>query len=145
MSAMHNPEAETLERKLIEQRQLEGLRRTLGRVRANPAYHARLGGVAPEEIGALEDWRRLPFLTKEALRDAYPYGLACVPREAFRRVHMSSGTTGNPILNPYTAGDIAQWAEVMARCYRAAGVTAQDIIQVTPSFGLFTGGFGFHY
>ncbi|MBI2460522.1 MAG: phenylacetate--CoA ligase [Candidatus Rokubacteria bacterium] len=142
---MHNPEAETLERKLIEQRQLEGLRRTLARVRTNPAYHARLGGVTPEEIGALEDWRRLPFLTKEALRDAYPYGLACVPREAFRRVHMSSGTTGNPILNPYTAGDIAQWAEVMARCYRAAGVTAQDIIQVTPSFGLFTGGFGFHY
>ena len=58
---------------------------------------------------------------------------------------MSSGTTGNPILNPYTRGDIAQWGEVMARCYRAATVTARDIIQITPSFGLFTGGFGFHY
>jgi len=145
MDAMHNPEAETLERKLLVERQLEGLRRTLARVRANSAYRARLGDVAPEEICSLEEWRRLPFLTKEALRDGYPYGLACAPREAFRRVHMSSGTTGNPILNPYTPGDIAQWAEVMARCYRAAGVTAEDIIQVTPSFGLFTGGFGFHY
>jgi len=58
---------------------------------------------------------------------------------------MSSGTTGNPILNPYTAADVAQWGEVMARCYVAAGVTRDDVIQVTPSFGLFTGGFGFHY
>src|SRR3989442_5118181 len=58
---------------------------------------------------------------------------------------MSSGTTGNPMLNPSTAADVAQWGEVMARCYVAAGVTRDDVIQVTPSFGLFTGGFGFHY
>src|SRR4029450_6389755 len=58
---------------------------------------------------------------------------------------MSSGTTGNPILNPYTAADVAQWGEVMARCYTAAGVGRDDVIQITPSFGLFTGGFGFHY
>src|SRR5438876_9847989 len=58
---------------------------------------------------------------------------------------MSSGTTGHPILNPYTANDVAQWGEVMARCYVAAGVTRGDVIQITPSFGLFTGGFGFHY
>jgi phenylacetate-CoA ligase len=58
---------------------------------------------------------------------------------------MSSGTTGNPILNPYTARDVEQWGEVMARCYVAAGVTRDDVIQITPSFGLFTGGFGFHY
>ena len=68
-----------------------------------------------------------------------------VAGEGYRRVHMSSGTTGNPILNPYTAGDIEQWGEVMARCYVAAGVTRADVIQITPSFGLFTGGFGFHY
>jgi phenylacetate-CoA ligase len=60
-------------------------------------------------------------------------------------VHMSSGTTGNPIVNPYTAADVAQWGEVMARCYVAAGVTRDDVIHITPSFGLFTGGFGFHY
>jgi phenylacetate-CoA ligase len=58
---------------------------------------------------------------------------------------MSSGTTGNPILNPYTARDVEQWGEVMARCYAAAGVTREDVVQITPSFGLFTGGFGFHY
>ncbi|PYN11888.1 MAG: phenylacetate--CoA ligase, partial [Candidatus Rokuibacteriota bacterium] len=62
-----------------------------------------------------------------------------------QRIHMSSGTTGNPILNPYTAADVAQWGEVMARCYVAAGVGPSDVIQITPSFGLFTGGFGFHY
>src|SRR5262249_20724371 len=63
----------------------------------------------------------------------------------YRRVHMSSGTTGNPILNPYTWADVEQWGEVMARCYVAAGVGAADVIHITPSFGLFTGGFGFHY
>src|SRR5439155_1755283 len=81
--------------------------------------------------------------TKDELRDAYPYGLAC--GEGYRRVHMSSGTTGNPILNLYTAADVAQWGQMMARCYVAAGVTRDDVIQITPSFGLFTGGFGFHY
>jgi phenylacetate-CoA ligase len=142
---MFDPELETLPREALAERQLEGLRGTLARVRLNPAYHARLGRVEPEAIRSFDDWGRLPFLTKEVLRDAYPYGLACAPRAEFLRVHMSSGTTGNPILNPYTRGDIAQWAEVMARCYRAAGVTARDVIQITPSFGLFTGGFGFHY
>lgn len=142
---MFDPELETLPREALAERQLEGLRGTLARVRLNPAYHARLHRVEPEAIRSFDDWGRLPFLTKEVLRDAYPYGLACAPRAEFLRVHMSSGTTGNPILNPYTRGDIAQWAEVMARCYRAAGVTAGDVIQITPSFGLFTGGFGFHY
>src|SRR5262249_33942481 len=93
----------------------------------------------------LEDWRKLPFLTKDELRDAYPYGLACGRAGGSVRVQMSSGTTGNPILNPYTAADVAQWGEVMARCYTAAGVNRNDVIQITPSFGLFTGGFGFHY
>src|SRR5207247_6881676 len=77
--------------------------------------------------------------------DAYPFALACGREQAYRRVHMSSGTTGNPILNPYTAEDVAQWGEVMARCYVAASVGRSDVIQITASFGLFTGGFGFHY
>ena len=142
---MFQPEIETLSREALVKVQLEGMRRTLARVKANPAYHARLGRVNPHDISSPKDWERLPFLTKEELRDAYPFGLACAPREEFLRLHMSSGTTGNSILNPYTRGDIAQWGEVMARCYRAATVTARDIIQITPSFGLFTGGFGFHY
>src|SRR5439155_1159467 len=91
------------------------------------------------------DWRKLPFLTKEELRDAYPYELACARDAGYHRIQMSSGTTGNPILNPYTASDVAQWGEVMARCYVAAGVGRDDVVQITPSFGLFTGGFGFHY
>ncbi|MFQ5896992.1 MAG: phenylacetate--CoA ligase family protein [Candidatus Methylomirabilia bacterium] len=142
---MFQPEIETLSRERLAERQLQGMRRTLERVRTNPAYHRRLGGVDPGEIRSVKDWERLPFLTKEELRDGYPFGLACAPREQFLRIHMSSGTTGNPILNPYTQADIAQWGEVMARCYRAATVTANDVIQITPSFGLFTGGFGFHY
>jgi len=110
-----------------------------------PAWARRLAGVRPGDVARLEDWRALPFLTKNELRDAYPYGLACARSAGYRRIQMSSGTTGNPILNPYTAGDVAQWGEVMARCYVAAGVGRDDVIQITPSFGLFTGGFGFHY
>ena len=130
-------------RERLERLTLEHMRATLARVSENPAWVKRLEGVRSEDLARVEDWRRLPFLTKEALRDAYPFGLAC-GRE-YRRVQMSSGTTGNPILNPYTAADVEQWGEVMARCYVAAGVTAGDVIQITPSFGLFTGGFGFHY
>ena len=142
---MFQPERETLDREALARLQLERLRATLSRVRTNAAWVQRLGDARAEDLKSLDDWRRLPFLTKEALRDAYPLGLACGAAEGYRRVHMSSGTTGNPILNPYTAADVAQWGEVMARCYAAAGVTRDDVIQITPSFGLFTGGFGFHY
>ena len=142
---MFQPEQETLDRDALARLQLERLRATLARVRSNGAWAARLGDVRPEDVKSLDDWRRLPFLTKAELRDAYPLRLACGGAEGYRRVHMSSGTTGNPILNPYTAGDVEQWGEVMARCYAAAGVTREDVIQITPSFGLFTGGFGFHY
>ena len=123
----------------------ERLRRTLSLAGTNPAYRARLGGVEPPDIRSIEDWWRLPFLTKDELRDAYPFGLTCAGRGNVMRVQMSSGSTGKPILNPYTRADVAQWTEIMARCYAAAGVTSRDVIQITPSFGLFTGGFGFHY
>lgn len=142
---MFQPAVESRSRDQLEPLVLERLRRTLALCRTNPRYAQRLGDTQPEDIRAIADWQRLPFLYKDELRDAYPFGLACCPRESVLRVHMSSGTTGNPILNPYTRGDIAQWGEVMARCYAAAGVTARDVIQITPSFGLFTGGFGFHY
>ena len=142
---MFQPEQETLDRDALARLQLERLRATLARVRSNPAWAARLGDVRPEDLKSLGDWRGLPFLTKAELRDAYPLQLACGGAEGYRRVHMSSGTTGNPILNPYTSGDVEQWGEVMARCYAAAGVTREDVVQITPSFGLFTGGFGFHY
>ena len=140
---MFQPELESLERERLAALQLERARATLARVLRQARWAKRLGGVRAGDIQSLRDWARLPFLTKTELRDAYPFGLAC--GADYRRVHMSSGTTGNPIVNPYTAADVAQWGEVMARCYVAAGVTRYDVIHVTPSFGLFTGGFGFHY
>src|SRR5882724_804278 len=142
---MWQPELEALDRAPLERLVVERMRATLARVLAEPAWARRLPGVRPEDIARIEDWRTLPFLTKEELRDAYPYGLACARTAGYHRIQMSSGTTGNPILNPYTASDVAQWGEVMARCYVAAGVGRTDVIQITPSFGLFTGGFGFHY
>jgi phenylacetate-CoA ligase len=140
-----NAEAETLPRPRLEALAVERMRATLARVGASAAWRRRLGDVAPDDIAVLDDWRRLPFLTKDELRDAYPFGLACGGEHGYRRVHMSSGTTGNPVLNPYTSADVGQWGETMARCYVAAGVSAADVIQITPSFGLFTGGFGFHF
>jgi len=137
--------AESRPRDALERQTLEGLRRTLGHVLAHAAWRRRLAGVEPGDIRTTADWSRLPFLTKDELRDAYPFGLACVEPDRVLRVHMSSGTTGNPVLNPYTRADVEQWAAVMARCYVAAGVGARDVVQITPSFGLFTGGFGFHY
>src|SRR2546428_759874 len=140
LSAMWQPELESLDRAPLERLAVERMRATLARVLAEPAWARRLPGVRPEDIARVEDWRKLPFLTKEELRDAYPYGLACARPAGYRRIQMSSGTTGNPILNPYSASDVAQWGEVMARCYVAAGVGPTDVIQITPSFGLFTGG-----
>ena len=137
--------SETRPREQLAALRLERLRRTLALARANAAWRARLGDVDPADVRSTEDWAHLPFLTKDDLRDGYPWALTCAGRGNVMRVHMSSGTTGNPVLNPYTRADLVQWAEVMARCYAAAGVTSGDVIQITASFGLFTGGFGFHY
>ncbi len=143
---MHQPEKEGLVREELASLQLENLRRTVARIRDNNAgYHARLGHVDPGDLRVIEDVAGLPFMNKEDLRKAYPFDLTCAPRERFVRFHMSSGTTGTPILNPFTASDVEQWAEIMARCFTAAGVNSADVVQITPSFGLFNGGFGFHY
>jgi phenylacetate-CoA ligase len=143
---VYQPAEEARDPEALAALQGERLRATVARIAThNPAYHRHLGQVAPGDLAGPEDLRRLPFLTKERLRDAYPYGMACAGPEPVVRVQMSSGTTGAPIVNPYTAADVQQWREVMARCYRAAGVTGRDVISVTASFGLFTGGFGFHY
>ncbi len=143
---MYQPTEETRGREDLEALQLGRLRQTLARVAAhNPEYHRHLGKVAPEDLASLDDLATLPFLTKDRLRDGYPCGMACAGPEPVLRIHMSSGTTGAPVVNPLTAADIWRGREVMARSYAAAGVTARDVISVTASFGLFTGGFGFHY
>ncbi|MBI4771819.1 MAG: phenylacetate--CoA ligase [Chloroflexi bacterium] len=143
---MYQPDLESMPRQELEALQLQRLRATVRRVQAhNPGYAARLGALAPQDLHSPGDVRRFPFLSKEDIRRAYPFGLACAPQRDFVRMHMSSGTTGTPVICPHTAADVAQWAEIMARCLTAAGVTARDVLQVTPSFGLFNGGFGFHY
>ena len=143
---MYQPREEAREREVLEPLQLARLRATIARIAAhNPEYHGHLGRVAPSDLTGLGDLQALPFLTKDRLRDAYPYGMACFGPDPVLRIHMSSGTTGAPIINPYTAADVQQWREVMARSYVAATVTPRDVVQITASFGLFTGGFGFHY
>jgi len=110
---MWQPELETLDREPLERLVVERMAR-----RSRGCSPSRLGTPPPgrpsEDIARVEDWRALPFLTKDELRDAYPYALACARAAGYRRIQMSSGTTGNPILNPYTEGDVAQWGEVMA-------------------------------
>lgn len=95
------------------------------------------------EIRTQEDFERLPFSGKEDLRDAYPLGIQAVPDEEVVRIHSSSGTTGKPVIIPYTAKDVDDWAVMFARCYEIAGITNKDRIQITPGYGLWTAGIGF--
>lgn len=111
-----------------------------------PFYKRKLdeAGVKPEDIGSLEDLSRLPFTVKTDLRDNYPFGLCAVPMTELVRIHASSGTTGKPITGPYTAADLDQWAECMARLLYAQGIRSTDICQNAYGMGLFTGGLGFY-
>ncbi len=143
---MYQARLETMPREELEKLQLKRLRTTLEHIRNhNPRYAQRFGDLRPEDLTDLSQIRELPFITKDELRRAYPLGLACAPKEALVRFHMSSGTTGTPVINPFTRADVEQWAEIMARCLTAAGLTPADVLQITPGFGLFNGGFGFHY
>ncbi len=143
---MYQPRLETMEREEIERVQLERLKNTIRHIKENNSFYwEHLQKVEPEDIKSLEDLKKLPFLTKDHLREGYPFKYTCTPKEFFVRFHMSSGTTGTPIVNFYTRSDVDQWAEIMARCLMCAGVNSKDVVQITPSFGLFNGGFGFHY
>ena len=102
-------------------------------------------GLEPGDIKGIEDITKLPYTTKDDLRDNYPFGLFAVPREQIVRVHASSGTTGKATVVGYTRKDIDIWAECVARCLAGAGVTSNDIVQVAYGYGLFTGGLGAHY
>jgi phenylacetate-CoA ligase len=140
------PEAEAMSREKLKEVQLERLIKTLEHIqRNNPFYFNHFNGLTAKDVKSLEDVQKFPFLTKEDLRKGYPFKWACAPQSAFVRMHMSSGTTGTPVINPMTAADVKQWGEIMARCLVAAGLTSADVLQITPSFGLFNGGFGFHY
>jgi len=109
-------------------------------------YHAfHKAGIKPKQIRSLEDLSRLPFTTKDDLRDNYPFGLFAVPSSDIEEVHTSSGTTGKPIVGGYTHRDIELWSEVMARCLACSGTTKDDVVQNAYGYGLFTGGLGVHY
>jgi len=102
-------------------------------------------GLGPESISTIDDLSRLPFTTKNDLRDNYPFGLFAVPMSEIVRIHASSGTTGKPTVVGYTRNDIATWSEVMARTLTSAGANRNDFIQIAYGYGLFTGGLGLHY
>lgn len=101
-------------------------------------------GVTPDDIRSIEDLHKLPFLSKDDLRNAYPYGLMGVPKEDVVRIHSTSGTTGKRVIAFYTQGDIDLWEDCCARALMAAGATREDVVQVSYGYGLFTGGAGLH-
>ena len=102
-------------------------------------------GLEPGDIRGLEDLKKLPFTTKDDLRDTYPFGMFAVPNSQIVRIHASSGTTGKATVVGYTRRDIDMWSECVARCITMAGLGREDIIQVAYGYGLFTGGLGAHY
>ena len=142
-----NPEMELLSRSEIEALQLRRLRETVERCTQSPFYKRRFAEMKldPESIRSLDDVRRLPFTTKQDLRDNYPFGFAAVPLEKCIRLHSSSGTTGTPIVVLHTRKDIDEWANAMARCMWMVGLRPTDIFQNTSGYGMFTGGLGMQY
>jgi len=143
---MFNPDKETLPREEIEKLQLQRLRKTLQFLKnSRSKFKEKYKDINPEDIKSLEDLKELPFTTKDELRDSYPFDHIAVDISKCARMHMSSGTTGIPVINIMTRNDIAQWGEIMARCLVCATLTPEDRIQIMPSFGLYNGGFGFHY
>ena len=106
-------------------------------------YHKKFDGIDVSAIQTQSDFEKLPFTNKSDLREAYPLGLQAVPDEEIVRIHSSSGTTGTPVIIPYTRQDVQDWAEMFKRCYETAGITNLDRIQITPGYGLWTAGIGF--
>ncbi len=148
MASYFNEEFETLPRAALEALQLKRLQATVARVYANVPFYKQsfdAAGIAPEDIKSLADLQRLPFTTKQNMRDSYPYGLFAAPMEEIVRIHASSGTTGKPTVVGYTQKDIETWSELMARSFMAAGAHKGDIIHNAYGYGLFTGGLGAHY
>jgi phenylacetate-CoA ligase len=140
---------ETGPRESLRELQLERLRGTVERtISSQPPLAARLNdaGIAgPGDISSLDDVARLPFTTKQDLRDNYPFGLLAVPREDLVRVHASSGSHGKPTVVGYTRTDLDSWSELMARCMTMAGVRPGMVVHNANGYGLFTGGLGFHH
>ncbi len=128
----------------INQKQLELVNgRISALLKAGNFYGKKLSDAGISHVSTPEEFEALPFSEKADLRDAYPLGLAAVPEEQIVRIHSSSGTTGTPVIIPYTAKDVDDWAVMFKRCYETAGITNRDRIQITPGYGLWTAGIGF--
>lgn len=142
-----HPELETMSRSEIEKLQMERLKATLQRCMRTPFYRKRFdeAGLKPEDIRSLEDLQKIPFTTKQDLRDNYPFGLSAVPLEEVVRLHSSSGTTGTPTVILHTQKDLDEWANAVARCLYMVGLRPGDIFQNSSGYGMFTGGLGFQY
>ncbi|MDR3276437.1 MAG: phenylacetate--CoA ligase [Treponema sp.] len=143
-----NPEYECMEAEMRQHLQLARLKNLAEMLYANvPFYRRKMDdlGLSSRDIHSIEDIARLPFTSKDDLRENYPHGLLACPKDRIVEVHMSSGTTGKPVVDEYTQNDINIWREVMARTMAAAGCTKDDIVQNCYGYGLFTGGPGAHY
>ena len=142
-----DPEIETMSVEQIKALQVERLRATVAHCMNNPIYKERLekAGVTPESITSIDDIRRIPFTTKQDLRDNYPFGLASVPLRECVRLHSSSGTTGNPTVILHTQKDLDEWANQVARNLWMVGLRPDDVFQNSSGYGMFTGGLGFQY
>jgi phenylacetate-CoA ligase len=143
-----NPEYECMDGEARRKLQLANLKNLVETLYANVAfYRGKMDalGVKPQDIHSLKDIEKLPFTTKDDLRTNYPHGLLACPKDRVVEVHMSSGTTGKPVVDEYTMKDINIWQEAMARTMAAAGCTRNDIVQNCYGYGLFTGGPGAHY
>ncbi len=137
-----------LPRNKIEEIKEKRLRSTVKYVYDNCAFYRRLfkeKGIDVESTKSVEDITKIPFTTKQHLREAYPLKMCCVPKGEVVRIQMSGGTTGQPVIIPYTRRDVEQWKEMLLRAFHIAGITSEDVIQITPAFGLWNGGFGFHF
>jgi phenylacetate-CoA ligase len=148
MAMYWEPDKECMGREELEQLQLERLQSTLNRVYAHvPFYRKKFDelGIAPEDVQSLPDAARLPFTMKSDLRDNYPYGMFAVPLREVVRVHASSGTTGMATVVGYTRNDLKNWSNLVARIITMAGVTKDDVIQISFGYGMFTGALGLHY
>ncbi|MBQ8883141.1 MAG: AMP-binding protein, partial [Oscillospiraceae bacterium] len=138
---------ETLSRQEIEAIQLEKLKKLVARVYEKVApYRKKMDaiGLKPEDIKTLDDLKKLPFTTKQDMRDNYPFGLFAVDKSELVRIHASSGTTGKPTVVGYTKNDIEMWSECVARLAVAGGATKEDMCQICFGYGMFTGALGLH-
>ena len=142
-----NETMECMSRKELRKLQSTRLRDVVERVYHNTPFYRKemqASGILPDDIQSIDDIVKLPFTTKQHLRDNYPFGLMAVPMSEIVRLHASSGTTGKPIVVGYTRKDINTWNDAVARCLTAYGITRNDIVQVAYGYGLFTGGLGAH-